>query len=202
MIEASCSNFHKLVEYEPDRKRIVLPEINGAMLQATITYIYSGHIQLTFDNVMHIVYSASMLGIELLKDKCVQFLIDNLSLENCIYTLTSAVNCDLFELFRKTWKYVCENSGQITFSKMRFPHTSRSNDCCFDDAGIPHITKCFAVMASKHTDHIPNLLKSIRLENVPSKVTESSCTKINYELTGECEFGFSVFERCAGTATL
>lgn len=201
VIEAACTNFYALVNNDSFQSKIVLNEVNGEMVQTTIGYIYSGNIELTSSNVYDFAYIASILGINSLQQKCTQFLIANLSLENCVKTLTAATNCDDFELFGKSWKFICETFELIPFSKIQLfpsPEQIESKIGCDESLISIHILQCFRLMETKHAELIPSALESIRLNHTPSKVNAES--KYNTKSTKR-ENWISVFGRCAGTIT-
>lgn len=174
VIEASCTNFTMLL----NRNKIILDWADGDMLQTAIEYIYSGHIELTINNVYDILTIASILGIHSLREKCIEFLNINLSLENCMDTLTIATKCDHFGLFHKTMKFVCERIVHVLFSSLStFPlaqRIKRERDADPEGSVSDRISQCFELMATKHVELIPNVLKSIQLKYIPPEVNDNN----------------------------
>lgn len=176
VIEASCTKFGAMTARNLLQRKIIVPEANGNLLRTTVDFIYSGHIHLTFSNVYDIAYIAYELGIDALEQKCAHFLNANLSLENCVKILTIATTCDHFQLFKKSWKFLCERFAHLPPSNVTllFLHAQRteikSHIASDQDNISSHVSKCFELMESKHSELIPNVLKSICLKTVPSKV--------------------------------
>lgn len=176
MVEAVCSKFHSLIVDDSFPYRITVPDIDGDLLQTTIDYIYSGHIELTPINANDFVYVASVLGIFPLQQKCVQFLVDNLSYRNCISTLSVATNCENFELFAKSFKFTIENFAHLPrFVVPLFPtpEQTESNTRCIIDVICSHILQCFERMETNHVELISSALESIHLGKVPKKVNSN-----------------------------
>lgn len=178
MIEASCTRFHALAQYDSLRGKIILRDVNGELMQTTIGFIYSGHIELSFSIVYDVMYVASVLGIIPLEEKCAQFLVNNLSLEQCLATMTIAVNCDHFDLFQKSWRFMCEGFGDLPFHNMTLiisdQIVNKSNVNVVEDRIFDHMKCCFELMESNHELLIPHALKSIRLKHIPSNVNKHS----------------------------
>lgn len=176
VIEAVCLNFYSLIRYDSFPYKITVPEIDGELLETTIDYIYSGHIELTPINAYNIVYVASELGIISLQQKCVQFIVDNLSYGNCIMTLTVATNCKNFELFAKSFKFTIENVAHLPCSAVPLfptPEQTESDTRCTLDVISSHILQCFERIETYHAELISSALESIHLKEVPNKVNNS-----------------------------
>lgn len=175
VIEAACTKFYSMAQNDSLRSEIILHDVNGELMQTTIDFIYSGHIELSLSNARDIIYVASVLGIISLEEKCAQFLITNLSLDNCLATMTTAVNCNKFDLFAKSWKLMCEGFGHLPFLNLTLLSNSNqignnSNVNAVEDVISCHMMQCFKLMESDHLQHIPHALESIRLKHIPSNV--------------------------------
>lgn len=113
-----------------------------------------------------IVYIANMLGIISLQQECEQFLTKNISFGNCLRVLTIATDCDYFELFSKTWKFIRENFARIS-----------SEDA--EDVIVKYISHCLKKIESRHLDLFPNLLQSIPLQCIQPKVNKFKIKRRN-----------------------
>lgn len=205
MIEACCTRFQALAQYDSLRGKIILRDVNGELMRTTIGFIYSGHIELSFVNVYDFMYVASVLGIISLEEKCAQFLVNNLSLEQCLATMTIAVNCDHFDLFQKSWKFMCEGFGDLPFHEMTLicsnQIVSKSNVNLVEEGIVEHMKCCFELMESNHEHLIPHTLKSIRLKHIPSNVNKPSHSFSLYLRLKISDNLISAFEQCAGTTS-
>lgn len=63
---------------EKDQEEIKIEDINGKMLEMLINYCYTGQIQITSENVVDILASASLLNFERIEDECRSFLEEQL----------------------------------------------------------------------------------------------------------------------------
>eukprot|EP00066_Takifugu_rubripes_P015303 XP_011604569.1 PREDICTED: kelch-like protein 41b [Takifugu rubripes] len=121
LIMAACSPYFREIFFTEDgkevenTKEVVLEDVNPAILNMIIKYLYSAEIDLTDDNVQDIIALANRFQIPSVFTVCVNYLQKELSLGNCmaIFRLGLVLNCprlavaarnyiaDRFELLHK-----------------------------------------------------------------------------------------------------
>jgi hypothetical protein len=91
---------------ESQSGEVTLKNINPQTFENILKFIYSGEDVINTENVESILQAATMLQIKCLKERCEEFMIENVDPENCIATwkLASSHTCSF--LSRKAFKYV------------------------------------------------------------------------------------------------
>lgn len=85
-----CNNF-----IERRKSKIVLKNISPSILSVIIDYVYTGHVSIHMDNVLHLMQAAAMLQYARLFEACSSFLQMQLSPDNCLsmIRLSEIMNC-------------------------------------------------------------------------------------------------------------
>ena len=79
---------------------IVLPTITSEGLRRVLDYMYSGRLILSKDTVYDVLIVTHMLQLPDVLSSCTEFLISELSLENCFQTLEVAEKYEIKQLKR------------------------------------------------------------------------------------------------------
>lgn len=101
LIMAACSPYFREIFFTedgkeiPDTKEVVLEDVNPAILDMVVQYLYSAEIDLNDDNVQDIFAVANRFQIPSVFTVCVNYLQKKLSLSNClaIFRLGLVLNC-------------------------------------------------------------------------------------------------------------
>ncbi|XP_050402889.1 actin-binding protein IPP isoform X1 [Patella vulgata] len=98
-ILAASSSFFKAMftsgMVEGSQKEIYLHDIDEDIIQELLSFIYTGVIEITLENVQDLLSSSDMLGLVDVTEACGQFLQQHLNTENCIgiYLFCDAHSC-------------------------------------------------------------------------------------------------------------
>ncbi|CAB3984990.1 BTB POZ domain-containing 6-like [Paramuricea clavata] len=93
-----------------------LSDTNEESLEQFLRFLYTEECTLTADNVVAIMYLAQKYIIPLLNKKCVNFLLENLNLENVLDVLEQAVRFDEKELETRCWNVIEYNTRKVVAS--------------------------------------------------------------------------------------
>ncbi|XP_061696694.1 kelch-like protein 41a isoform X2 [Syngnathoides biaculeatus] len=100
LILAACSPYFRELYFsedgkEMDKKEVVLEDLDPAVMEAIVNYMYSTEIDINDDNVQDIMAVASRFQIPSVFTVCVNFLQQKLTTKNClgIYRLGLMLNC-------------------------------------------------------------------------------------------------------------
>lgn len=163
---------------EGAREPITLKYIDGPTLMAILTFIYTGYVDITEDCVEKILDGASRMELTTLEKLCEDFLRENLSKSNCVRTISIAEKHG-FQALRAS-ALEC-----VTVNLERIPKTEVLQ---LNDYALSKILECDKVSMEEtslfnllvewaeqnkflHSPFMPNLLKSIRFENLPGEVS-------------------------------
>ncbi|KAG8441618.1 hypothetical protein GDO86_010706 [Hymenochirus boettgeri] len=108
-----CNNF-----IESSQQKVTLSGIDSGSLGQIIVYVYTGEILITKENVLNLIYAASMLQYEKLLETCSRYLQDQLNPQNCL------------SMIRLSEFFSCENLKQKArdIALKCFPEVSISED--------------------------------------------------------------------------
>ncbi|XP_061649605.1 kelch-like protein 41a [Phyllopteryx taeniolatus] len=100
LILAACSPYFRELYFsedgkEMDKKEVVLEDLDPAVMEAIVNYMYSTEIDINDDNVQDIMAVAGRFQIPSVFTVCVNFLQQKLTMKNClgIYRLGLMLNC-------------------------------------------------------------------------------------------------------------
>lgn len=81
---------------ESQQKKVHIKEMDGQTLNLVISYIYTGEITLSTDNVQDILSAANLFQILSLKDGCADFMMKHITVGNCVgvYFFAKAHQCN------------------------------------------------------------------------------------------------------------
>lgn len=159
---------------------IRLKNVDGPTLRKIIHYIYAGHIELTDENVESVLSAASNMELVMLEEICEKYLEEHLNGENCLQVLMLAEKYNLTKSNVKSnaLKSVCDHFESIPKADMMHVGGNILAEIFqYDGFRVPEeqIYNC-VVEWSKQDEvaraaFVPNILRSVRLEHIPWKVT-------------------------------
>lgn len=117
VVMASCSEYiRNILKKDPTLQKIDLNDLSPVGLATAITYAYSGKLTLSLYGIGSTIAAAMLLQIGTLVKMCSDFLMQELSVENCMYVANIADAYDLKETKKAAQKFMRENF--IEFSEM------------------------------------------------------------------------------------
>ncbi|XP_033732436.1 kelch-like protein 24 [Pecten maximus] len=96
---------------------VTLHNIDKAIFEHIIDFIYSGKRVVTVDNAQELIKAAAIFQVEYLHEKCEQFLLENICAENCIGAWKLAKSHECPQLSRKAWALIMEHFSDICRSE-------------------------------------------------------------------------------------
>ena len=118
VLATSSAVFHAMFYGSlPEKESIVhLPDTNEESLEQFLRFLYTEDCTLTVDNVFAIQYLAKKYIVPSLKEKCVNFLVENLNPENVLDVLDQVTRFDEEDLKRHCWKVIQSNTNKVVAS--------------------------------------------------------------------------------------
>ena len=174
---------------------VTLYDLEPAVFETLLTFMYTGNEVVHHGNAEQIFRASSMLQIACLQARCEEFLIDQVSYENCvgIWNIAKAHNCR--KLAAKSLATVLENFPQVS-SSLEFLKLEIDEVICILKADLLRIPNeedvCDAAMAwLKHDvtvrkQHLPKLLEALRLPLVSSDYLFSMTEDEHFDFSVEC----------------
>ena len=107
ILAASSSFFMGMFQTELDESRqskIPIKEMEASTLRLVLSYIYTGKVELSVDNVQNVLSAANLFQMIYLRDGCANFMMHHISVDNCVgvYFFARAHEChDLAEAARQ-----------------------------------------------------------------------------------------------------
>ena len=78
--------------------------------------MYTSSLQVTYDNIDELLNASLYLRIQAALDACTNFLLENLTSETCLRTLSVAISFDMEDVFERACQQVANNFVQLSFT--------------------------------------------------------------------------------------
>lgn len=95
------------------RDRIIIDDVSYAAFKEFLQVFYKNEVEITEQNVGELLHLADKYNIEELVPSCQTFLIDHLTMDNCINSMNFATVYDIVELKKKCEELISENTAAI-----------------------------------------------------------------------------------------
>lgn len=166
---------------EGDETESTLEDTDGQTVKAIVDFCYTGRIELTEGNVTKFQAIASSIEFDLLEEKCSQFYAAKLSVDNSVDTLIIADKYSDVGLRQRALDLICESFETVPMQDIqRLGHELMQELLKCDKIQAPEelvfkrLFEWFKKNEEERKKHMPEMLKLIRLEYVPSQVCFSS----------------------------
>lgn len=208
VVMASCSEYiRNILKKDSTLQKIDLNDLSPVGLATAITYAYSGKLTLSLYSIGSTIAAAMLLQIGTLVKMCSDFLMQELSVENCMYVANIADAYNLKETKDAAQKFMRENF--IEFSEMeQFLKLTYEQICEFlsdDSLQLPSEVTAFQIAMKwldfdeKRLKYAADLLTLIRfgtisaqdlvnhIQSVPRMMQDTECHRLlvdamNYHL--------------------
>jgi N-acetylneuraminic acid mutarotase len=120
ILAASSDYFKAMFSHnlkELNEGEVFLKEIDADAVESIVDYIYTTEIDLNEDNIEKILSAASILQVEAIIDKCVQFIQEHIDASNCLGVAALYERCNLSDLYQKTLCYCYANFEKVVCEK-------------------------------------------------------------------------------------
>ncbi|XP_052427723.1 kelch-like protein 31 [Carassius gibelio] len=175
VVMVSCSEYiQNILRKDPALKKIELSELSPVGLATVITYAYSGKLTLSLYTIGSTISAAMLLQIHSLVKMCSEFLMREISVENCMYVVNIADTYSLKETKEAAQKFMRENF--IEFSEMeqflKLTYEQISEFLMDDSLRLPSELTAFQIAMKwldfdeKRLKYAPDLLSSIRFGTI------------------------------------
>ncbi|KAB0390241.1 hypothetical protein E2I00_000842, partial [Balaenoptera physalus] len=207
-VMASCSEyFYNILKKDPSTQRVDLSDIAPLGLATVIAYAYTGKLTLSLYTIGSIISAAIYLQIHTLVKMCSDFLIQEMSVENCMYIANIAETYSLRNAKAAAQKFIRDNFLEFAesdqFMKLTF---EQINELLIDDdLQLPSEIVAFQIAMKwlefdqKRVKYAADLLSNIRfgtisaqdlvsyVQSVPRMMQDADCHKLlvdamNYHL--------------------
>lgn len=102
---------------ESQNGTVNIHDCSVTIFENILDFIYSGRKVVTFDNCEDLLRAAAIFQMRQLHEKCEQFLLSNLTSENCLGAWKLAKSYDCPSLFKKSWSLILMNFTDICRSE-------------------------------------------------------------------------------------
>lgn len=151
-------------------------------IKLVLDFIYTGSIDISFENILSVIDSASQLQINHLLELCSDFLMQNLNTMNCVTVLKLADTYSMLPLVNYTNSFISENIAEIyqnssdQFNQLTYEQIKYllSNDCLQVCAEIDLFLMIVKWIESSESDanrlkHAADLMKYVRFMNMSAE---------------------------------
>lgn len=151
--------------------------VDGHLLNEMVSFFYTGRLEVNDTNVREYLNVALKYELKLLQQKCVEFRCGQISIGNCIDWLTFANENHLQKLCENAFHVVCkefENISSPEMCKMDFENFEEviksDRNTASEEVIFDRLVQWIAFDEMDRSKHASDLLQSIRLEHISTKV--------------------------------
>ncbi|NXM10130.1 KLH31 protein, partial [Ploceus nigricollis] len=207
VMASSSEYFHNILKKDPSTQRVDLNDVSPVGLATVITYAYTGKLTLSLYTIGSIISTAIYLQIHTLTKMCCDFLVQEISVENCMYIANIAETYGLKTTKEAAHKFIKDNFIEFSetdqFLKLTFDQINEL--LADDDLQLPSEIVAFQIAIKwlefdqKRVKFAANLLSNIRfgtisaqdlvnyVQTVPRMMQDADCHKLlvdamNYHL--------------------
>lgn len=159
-------------------EEIVFKDINANTLKAILTYIYFGRIEITANNVSEIFEAALSMELVGLGRSCGEFWAANFAIENCVKIFLTADKYQLNDLWSRALNFICDRFEAVPIDDIQEIDAKNFQEILKNDRVTAAETVVFDRLArwidkkkAEGGEVDSGLLKSIRLEHIPTAVS-------------------------------
>ena len=98
---------------EENKKSVKLANINAAVFQTMVEYMYMGTFTVTSDSVQALLEAADYLQCSYVKERCVEFIVENINIQSCMQIYQFADNFSLAELKEASIEFMICNFDSL-----------------------------------------------------------------------------------------
>lgn len=168
-------------DMETDHVEITLSKMTGATLKTIIDYCYSGHADITGDNIDQVMTAALDMKLIHLEQMCKLFWNENEDIENSVHKLMFASKFNLNDLWNNLLFFICHKFDEIPIAAMvQLDHDNFDAILKEDEiaAAESDIFECF-VRWVQHDEinrlqFVVTIAPSIRLELLSKEVNQQN----------------------------
>ncbi|KAG2467442.1 kelch-like protein 31 [Polypterus senegalus] len=178
VVMASCSEYvHNVLKKDPSSQKLDLNDVSPVGLATVITYAYSGKLTLSLYTIGSIISTAIFLQIHSLVKMCCDFLIQEISVENCMYVANIADTYGLKNTKDAAQKFIRDNFIEFSETEQFLKLTyEQINDFLQDDAlRLPSEITAFQIAMkwldfdTKREKYAADLLANIRFGTISAQ---------------------------------
>ncbi|XP_028676243.1 kelch-like protein 31 [Erpetoichthys calabaricus] len=178
VVMASCSEYvHNVLKKDPSSQKLDLNDVSPVGLATVITYAYSGKLTLSLYTIGSIISTAIFLQIHSLVKMCCDFLIQEISVENCMYVANIADTYGLKNTKEAAQKFIRDNFIEFSETEQFLKLTyEQINDFLQDDAlHLPSEITAFQIAMkwldfdAKREKYAADLLANIRFGTISAQ---------------------------------
>lgn len=156
---------------------LILKGTDGEMVKAIVNYCYTGHINLTEENVETFLAIASSIDLDMLNAECFHFYDEKLGINNCVNTLIIANKYNWTHLCQRAFHLICENFENVPTTEIqKLDHRILQEILKCDELKANEQLVCkrlfewFQYNENERAQYMSDMLRSIRLELIPYQV--------------------------------
>ena len=192
VLATCCDYFYDIFaasEYDSGlTKQVEVPELSGKTLEVVLESMYTGKVKIEASNVDDLLQAASALGLFVIIDACEDFLLDNISKENCLQMLGTAFQYNLNRLTDSALEIAAKNFQTISKRQLfrslpvehLIPMLKRNDLEVENELEVFHRVRAWIEEDKQcRLQHAANVMSTIRLPLLdPTTIVDSveSCT--------------------------
>lgn len=186
---AASSNFFATIyggKIGDCKNDLTLDGVDGKLLKEIISYLYTGHLELSNANARVYMVFALKYDFKLLQKKCAEFRSGQISIGNCIDWLIFADKYYMEKLRGNALRMVCKEFGKIAPQRLCKLDFESFEEVIKNDTNTAREELIFDRMVQwiqfdeiDRSKYASDLLKCIRFKHIPTKVIQ--CTNEAYD---------------------
>lgn len=114
---AACSDYFRAMFTDcmkEARQNEVSLNVSSQGLHLVLEYIYTSKLQLNLANIQNVLSAASYFQLEAIVEACLNYLTQQLDIDNCIDILTISITYSLTSLKQKVYRFICGHLFEVS----------------------------------------------------------------------------------------
>ncbi|XP_063708543.1 kelch-like protein 12 [Culicoides brevitarsis] len=180
---AACSDYFRAMFIdcmkEANQNEVSL-SVSSQGIELLLEYIYTSKLQLNLANIQNVLAAASYTQLDSVVEACLNYLQDQLDIDNCIDILTISETYSLNSLKERVYRFICGHLFEVSqineFIRLTFAQLSYILSCdypvdCSESQVLSQVVLQWIIQTNlpvtEENEQLNNLLKQIRFNEMP-----------------------------------
>ncbi|KAK6167195.1 hypothetical protein SNE40_021287 [Patella caerulea] len=181
---------------ESHQEKVTLNDMDAQTLSLVLDYIYTGQVMLTEETVQNLLSASNLFQLISLRDGCAQFMMNHVTVSNCIgiYFFAKAHQCEILaskgkEMINNQFSTLCHQQEFLLLPADKLVEIIKDSDICVDREEVV-FEACMEWLnhdTESRSDFLVDIINCVRFANISSyyfcdKIVKNKCLNDNEEI--------------------
>ncbi|XP_050389710.1 kelch-like protein 40a isoform X4 [Patella vulgata] len=181
---------------ERHQEKVTLNDMDAQTLSLVLDYIYTGQVMLTEETVQNLLSASNLFQLISLRDGCAQFMMNHVTVSNCIgiYFFAKAHQCEILaskgkEMINNQFSTLCHQQEFLLLPADKLVEIIKDSDICVDREEVV-FEACMEWLnhdTGSRSKFLVDIINCVRFANISSyyfcdKIVKNKCLNDNEEI--------------------